>query len=86
MIAVALLVASLPGAVGRIAAFGIGPLLLCTAGLVLLCLLRSPLRWSGARRDRGRGVLGGRARRCRTSMSATGATWSRCAAPRAGSR
>jgi competence protein ComEC len=48
MIAVALSVAALPGAVGRIAAFGIGPLLLGTAGLLLLCLLRSPLRWSGA--------------------------------------
>jgi competence protein ComEC len=48
MIAVALFVASLPGAVGRVTAFGTGPLLLCTAGLVLLCLLRSPLRWSGA--------------------------------------
>src|SRR6185295_19891254 len=40
MIAVALFVASLPGAVGRVTAFGTGPLLLCTAGLVLLCLLR----------------------------------------------
>jgi competence protein ComEC len=48
MIAVALWVASLPGAVGRIPAFGVGPLLLGSAGLVLLCLLRSPLRWSGA--------------------------------------
>jgi competence protein ComEC len=48
MIAVALFVASLPGAVGRMAAFGTGPLLLCTAGLVLLALMRSPLRWSGA--------------------------------------
>ena len=48
MVAVALFVASLPGAVGRMAAFGTGPLLLCTAGLVLLALLRSPLRWSGA--------------------------------------
>ena len=47
MIAVALWVASLPGAVGRIAAFGIGPLLLGSAGLVLLCLLKSPLRLSG---------------------------------------
>ena len=36
MIAVALWVASLPGAVGRMAAFGIGPLLLGTGGLVLL--------------------------------------------------
>src|SRR5581483_11596844 len=48
MIAVALWVSSLPGAVGRVTAFGVGPLLLGSAGLVLLCLLRSPLRWSGA--------------------------------------
>jgi competence protein ComEC len=48
MIAVALFVASLPGVVGRMAAFGTGPLLLCTLGLVLLGLLRSPLRWTGA--------------------------------------
>ena len=47
MDAVALWVAGLPGAVGRIAAFGVGPLLLGTAGLILICLLRSPLRWSG---------------------------------------
>jgi competence protein ComEC len=48
MIAVALWVTSLPGAVGRIQAFGTGPLLLGTAGLLLLCLLRTRLRWSGA--------------------------------------
>jgi competence protein ComEC len=48
MIWVALFVARLPGAVGRVTAFGTGPLLLGTAGIVLLCLLRSPLRWSGA--------------------------------------
>ncbi|MFL5066254.1 MAG: ComEC/Rec2 family competence protein [Xanthobacteraceae bacterium] len=48
MIAVALWVASLPGAVGRIPAFGSGALLVGTAGLVLLCLLRTPLRWCGA--------------------------------------
>ncbi|HML11827.1 MAG TPA: ComEC/Rec2 family competence protein [Xanthobacteraceae bacterium] len=47
MDAVAMWVASLPGAVGRVPAFGAGPLLLCTAGLVMLCLMRSPLRWSG---------------------------------------
>jgi competence protein ComEC len=47
MIAVALWVASLPGAVGRIAAFGTGPLLLGAAGLVLICLLKTPLRWCG---------------------------------------
>jgi len=48
MIFVALWVTSLPGAVGRMQAFGIGPLLLGTAGLLLICLLRTPLRWSGA--------------------------------------
>jgi competence protein ComEC len=48
MDAIALWVASLPGAVGRVPAFGAGPLLLCSAGLVMLCLMRSPLRWSGA--------------------------------------
>ena len=48
MIAVALWVAHLPGAVGHIHAFGTGPLLLASAGLLLLCLLRSPLRLSGA--------------------------------------
>jgi competence protein ComEC len=48
MTGVAVWVASLPGAVGRMAAFGIGPLLLGTGGLVVLCLLRTPLRWCGA--------------------------------------
>jgi competence protein ComEC len=48
MIAVARWVAALPGAVGRIAAFGSGPLLAATAGIILLGLLRTPLRWSGA--------------------------------------
>ena len=48
MIAVVLWVAQLPGAVGRIAAFGPGPLLLGTAGLLAICLLRTPLRWGGA--------------------------------------
>lgn len=48
MIVVAQWVAALPGAVGRMAAFGTGPLLLCSAGLVAVCLMRSPLRWCGA--------------------------------------
>jgi competence protein ComEC len=48
MIAVALFVASLPGAVGRIGAFGMGPLMLGTAGLIVLCLLRTPIRFAGA--------------------------------------
>jgi competence protein ComEC len=47
MITVATWVAHLPGAVGRVAAFGTGPLLLATAGLIVLCLLRSPLRYVG---------------------------------------
>ena len=45
---VALWVASLPGAVGHVRAFGTGPLLVGTAAILLLCLLRTPLRWSGA--------------------------------------
>jgi competence protein ComEC len=48
MIFIAQWVASLPGAVGRIGAFGVGPLLFGTAGLLLICLLRTKLRWSGA--------------------------------------
>ncbi|MDO8878049.1 MAG: ComEC/Rec2 family competence protein [Pseudolabrys sp.] len=48
MIGVALWVTSLPGAVGHMPAFGTGPLLLVTLGLLLMCLLRTPLRWSGA--------------------------------------
>jgi competence protein ComEC len=48
MIFIALWVTSLPGAVGRVAAFGSGPLLLCTLGLVVLCLLKTPLRVIGA--------------------------------------
>jgi len=48
MIVVTVWVAALPGAIGRMAAFGTGPLLLATAGIVLLGLLRTPLRWAGA--------------------------------------
>jgi competence protein ComEC len=48
MIAAALWVTSLPGAVGHMHAFGTGPLLLATLGLLLVCLLRTPLRISGA--------------------------------------
>jgi competence protein ComEC len=47
MDAVALWVASLPGAFGRVTAFGTGPLLLATVGLLLIGLLKTPLRWSG---------------------------------------
>ena len=48
MIAVTQWVAGLPGAVGRIAAFGTGPLIAGTVGIILMGLLRTPLRWSGA--------------------------------------
>lgn len=48
MDAVALWVASLPGAFGRVTSFGAAPLLLATAGLLLLGLLKTPLRFSGA--------------------------------------
>jgi competence protein ComEC len=45
---VALWVASLPGAFGRVTSFGTTPLLFATAGLLLIGLLKTPLRWSGA--------------------------------------
>ncbi|MDE2286558.1 MAG: ComEC family competence protein [Hyphomicrobiales bacterium] len=47
MDAVALWVAGLPGAFGRVTSFGTGPLLLATMGLLLIGLLKTPLRWSG---------------------------------------
>jgi len=47
MIDVVVWVAHLPGAVGRVAAFGTGPLLLATLGILLMCLLRTPLRIAG---------------------------------------
>jgi competence protein ComEC len=48
MILVTKWVAALPGAVGRVTAFGTGPLIVSTLGIILLGLLRTPLRWSGA--------------------------------------
>jgi competence protein ComEC len=47
MILVAQWVAALPGAVGRMAAFGTGPLLVATVGMIVLGLLRTPLRFAG---------------------------------------
>jgi competence protein ComEC len=47
MVTVALWVAGLPGAVGHVAAFSVWAMLLATAGLVVICLLRSPLRFIG---------------------------------------
>src|ERR1700726_2119024 len=48
MIVVTEWVAALPGAIGRMTAFGTGPLIVSSLGIVLLGLLRAPLRWSGA--------------------------------------
>ena len=48
MIAVTQWVAGLPGAIGRMAAFGIGPVIAASLGIILLGLLRTPLRWTGA--------------------------------------
>jgi competence protein ComEC len=48
MIVVTEWVAALPGAIGRMAAFGIGPLIAASLGIILLGLLRTPLRWLGA--------------------------------------
>jgi competence protein ComEC len=48
MDAVALWVAGLPGAVGHMGAFGPGVLALGTIGLLVGCLLRTPLRLAGA--------------------------------------
>jgi competence protein ComEC len=48
MIAVTEWVAALPGAIGRITAFGVGPLIVSSLRIVLLGLLRTPLQWTGA--------------------------------------
>jgi len=48
MITVSQWVANLPGAVGRMAAFSIAPLILASVGIIVMGLLRTPLRWSGA--------------------------------------
>jgi competence protein ComEC len=48
MILVTKWVAALPGAVGRITAFGTGPLIVASLGIIVLGLLRTPLRWAGA--------------------------------------
>ncbi len=48
MIAVSQWVAALPGAIGRLTAFGTGPLAAMSMGIIALGLLRTPLRWTGA--------------------------------------
>jgi competence protein ComEC len=83
MDAVALWVASLPGAFGRVTSFGSGPLLLATIGLLLIGLLKT--RCAGAAqcsscwRSRLR-----RARLCPTFLSPLTEKRSRCVAPTAG--
>lgn len=47
MVVVSQWVAALPGAIGRMPAFGTGSLLLATAGMIVLGLFRTPLRWAG---------------------------------------
>ena len=47
MVAIAQWVSDLPGALVHLRAFGVGPLLLATGGLVVFCLMRSPLRSAG---------------------------------------
>ena len=85
MDAVSLWVASLPALMGRIDLFGTGTLLLATAGLLVMGLLKTPLRWSGALLVLlGVIVLAEKSRR-RTCWSPRTAAPSRCAAPTAGS-
>ena len=48
MVVVSRWVAALPGAVGRIPAFGIAPLIAASLGIIVMGLLRTPLRWCGA--------------------------------------
>ncbi|WPO39349.1 ComEC/Rec2 family competence protein [Tardiphaga sp. 42S5] len=48
MIVVTQWVAALPGAIGRMPAFGIGPLISASIGIIVLGLLRTPLRFAGA--------------------------------------
>src|ERR1700752_5027292 len=48
MVTVATWVAGLPGAVGRMAAVGTGPLAVRSLGIILMGLVRTPLRWAGA--------------------------------------
>ncbi len=48
MILVSQWVAALPGAIGRMASFGTGPLAAMSAGIIVLGLSRTPLRWAGA--------------------------------------
>jgi hypothetical protein len=77
MIAVTRWIANLPGPVGRVTAFGTGPLIAARLGVILLGLLRTPLRWSAGFCSRWRSC--GRRRRRSRIFWAMGAT-SRCGA------
>ena len=57
MTGIAQWVASLPGALGRVPAFGVGALLVATGGLVVLCLLKSRLRYAGVAMIIAAGVM-----------------------------
>ena len=48
MVLVTRWVAALPGAIGHIAAFGTGPLIAASIGIIVMGLLRTQLRWAGA--------------------------------------
>ena len=65
---VALWVASLPGAVGHVTTFGTGPLLLATAGLLVIGLFKTPLRWSGVAARGARHRVGGEHAAARRSL------------------
>jgi predicted membrane metal-binding protein len=102
MDAVGLWVAGLPGAFGRVTLFGTGPLLLATAGLLVVGLLKTPLRWSGFLLAALAGSLGGfhagagcacrgrradfRRARCRRPISAPSQRWRYVCDPRMGGR
>jgi predicted membrane metal-binding protein len=81
---VALWVASLPGAFGRVTSFGTAPLLLATVGLLLIRHFKTPLRWSGAAFVVLAIVVSARAPVPDILVAADGRT-SRCAAPTASS-
>lgn len=85
MIVVARWVAALPGAVGRMAAFGLAPLILASLGLIVMGLLRTPLldRRGGACAGGGMGGECAEARHpdCRRRPQRRGARQGRAAAP-----
>jgi competence protein ComEC len=69
---IALWVTNLPGALGRVPAFGVGVLLIATGGMVLLCLLRSRLRFTGLVMIAGAGAMAAMATQPEILVSPTG--------------